>query len=137
MRPSVSPTYRKRDARVKGLMLNGVLAFSAYNVPLIKSGVRHDSVEPIADKWLKDKQVLLHTDSARAYKAKTWGVLHASVVHKKRQVWVGGGWVWEQPTYVKMTKVILPKQKRLTVKVGTQAVDRAWKFIKTHLESEQ
>ena len=48
-------------------MLNGVLAFSAYNVPLIKSGVRHDSVEPIADKWLKDKQVLLHTDSARAY----------------------------------------------------------------------
>ena len=66
-------------------MLNGVLAFSAYNVPLIKSGVRHDSVEPIADKWLKDKQVLLHTDSARAYKAKTRGALHASVVHKKRQ----------------------------------------------------
>ena len=78
-----------------------------------------------------------HTDSARAYNSKTRGILHASVVHKKRRVSVGGGWVWEQPTYVKMKKVILPNQKRLTVKVGTQVVDRAWKFIKSRLTLNQ
>ena len=78
-----------------------------------------------------------HTDSARAYNSKTRGILHASVVHKKRRVSVGGGWVWEQPTYVKLKKVILPNKKRLTVKVGTQVVDRAWKFIKSRLTLNQ
>ncbi|CAE7306756.1 unnamed protein product [Symbiodinium microadriaticum] len=58
------------------------------------------SVDDVPSYPLQDKQVLLHTDSARAYKAKTRGALHASVVHKKRQV-------------------ILPNQKRLTVKVGS------------------
>ncbi|CAE7239342.1 unnamed protein product [Symbiodinium sp. CCMP2592] len=81
--------------------------------------------KPIADKRLKDKQVLLHTDSARAYNSKTRGVLHASVVHKKRQVSVGGRWVWQQPTYVKLRKVLLPINKRLTVKIRTQIVDLA------------
>ena len=93
--------------------------------------------KPLADKWLKDKRVLLHTDSARAHNSKTRGVLHASVVHKKCRVWVGGRWVWEQLTYVKMKKVILPNQKHLTVKVGTQVVDRAWKFIKSRLTLNQ
>ena len=64
--------------------------------------------------------------------------LHASVVHKKRRVSVGGRWVWEQPTYVKLKKVILPNKKRLTVKVGTQVVDRMEiQSEPTHLESEQ
>ncbi|CAE7846346.1 unnamed protein product [Symbiodinium sp. KB8] len=83
------------------------------------------------------EHTLLHTDSARAYKSKTPGVLHASVVHKKRRVWVGGRWVWEPPTYVKIKKVILPNQKRLTVKVGTQVVDRAWRFVKSRLTLNQ
>ncbi|OLQ13443.1 hypothetical protein AK812_SmicGene2579 [Symbiodinium microadriaticum] len=43
------------------------------------------SVDDVPSYPLQDKQVLLHTDSARAYKAKTRGALHASVVHKKRQ----------------------------------------------------
>ncbi|OLP77238.1 hypothetical protein AK812_SmicGene42719 [Symbiodinium microadriaticum] len=62
----------------------------------------------------QDKQVLLHTDSACAYKAKTRGVLHASVVHGPQEAPGVGRW-----------------------KVGTQVVDRAWKFIKSRLTLNQ
>eukprot|EP00439_Symbiodinium_sp_Y106_P073603 s56_g13.t3 len=40
----------------------------------------------IAKTWLKGRNIILHTDSARSYKAKVAGVLHDSVVHQKKRV---------------------------------------------------
>ncbi|CAE7375364.1 unnamed protein product [Symbiodinium sp. CCMP2592] len=99
--------------------------------------IRKDEWRNIADKWLKDKQIILHTDSAKAYKQKVRGVHHGSVVHQKKRVKVGGVWTWQQPTYVKLKKITLPTGRKLTVKVGTQIVDRSWKFIKSRLRLNQ
>ena len=55
--------------------------------------IRKVEWQPIAEKWLKNKQVVLHTDSARSYKAKVPGVVHDNVVHQKKRVKVGGKYV--------------------------------------------
>ncbi|CAE7762192.1 unnamed protein product [Symbiodinium sp. CCMP2592] len=48
--------------------------------------IRKDEWRTIADKWLKDKQIILHTDSAKAYKQKVRGVHHGSVIHQKKRI---------------------------------------------------
>eukprot|EP00439_Symbiodinium_sp_Y106_P055259 s4255_g7.t1 len=78
--------------------------------------IRKDEWRTIADKWLKDKQIILDTDSAKAYKQKVRGVHHGSVVHQKKRIKVGGVWTWQQPTYVKLKKITLPTGRKLTVK---------------------
>ena len=86
--------------------------------------------KPIADKWLKDRHVILHTDSARSYKAKVPGVLHDSVVHQKNPAKVKGKWVWKLPNFAKLKTHKLPSGKTIRVKAGTQIIHRAWRFIK-------
>ena len=98
---------------------------------------RNTTGRKIADKWLKDEQVLLRSDSARACRIKTRGVLRNSVARKKKRVKVGGRSVWKRPTYVKIKTVVPPSQKRVTSKVGTQVLDRACKFIKSRLQLNQ
>ena len=47
--------------------------------------VRKVEWEPLAKKWLQNRQVILHTDSAKSYKTAVPGVLHdrvVRVVHK-------------------------------------------------------
>ena len=39
--------------------------------------------QPMAEKWLKDRRVILHSDSAKSYRLKVAGVLHDAVVHQK------------------------------------------------------
>ena len=46
--------------------------------------VRKVEWKPLTAKWLKDRQVILHTDSAKGYASKIPGVLHDRVVHKKK-----------------------------------------------------
>ena len=91
----------------------------------------------IANTWLKGRNIILHTDSARSYKAKVAGVLHDSVVHQKKRVWKGGKWIWQPPTFVRLARHTLPDGRRLTLKAGTQVVDRAWRFIKDRLKINQ
>ena len=91
----------------------------------------------IAKTWLKGRNIILHTDSARSYKAKVAGVLHDSVVHQKKRVWKGGKWIWQPPTFVRIAKHTLPDGRKLAVKAGTQVVDRAWRFIKDRLKINQ
>jgi hypothetical protein len=86
--------------------------------------------KPIADKWLKDRHVILHTDSARSYKAKVRGVLHDSVVHQKNPAKVKGKWVWRSPNFAKLKTHKLPSGKTIRLKAGTQIIHRAWRFIK-------
>ncbi|CAE7495796.1 unnamed protein product, partial [Symbiodinium sp. KB8] len=88
----------------------------------------------IANKWLDDKQIILHTDSAKASKQKVRGMHPGSIIHQKIRIKAGGVWTWQQPTYVKLKKIPLPTGRKLTVKVGTQIVDCSWKFIKSRCE---
>ena len=93
---------------------------------------------PLAKKWLQDKKVILHTDSAKSYKTRVPGVLHDKVVHGKKRVKVKGQWKWKAPTHVKLAKHKNPiTKKMMTVKSGTQVVDRAWKFLKDRLTINQ
>ena len=77
--------------------------------------------------------MILHTDSTRVP-----GVLHDKVVDGKKRVKVKGQWKWKAPTYVKLAKHKNPiTKKMMTVKSGTQVVDRAWKFLKDRLTINQ
>ena len=89
--------------------------------------------KPLAAKWLKDRQVILHTDSAKSYASKISGVLHDRVVHKKKRVKVNGKFKWVAPTYVKIPGT----KKTLRVKSGTQIVDRCWRYLKERLNINQ
>ena len=59
--------------------------------------VRKDDWVKIANAWLKDRSIILHTDSARSYRTKIRGVLHDAVIHQ-------GKWVWKSPTFVRLAK---------------------------------
>ena len=100
--------------------------------------VRKVEWKPLAAKWLKDRQVILHTDSAKSYASKISGVLHDRVVHKKKRVKVNGKFKWVAPTYVKIQKHKIPGTKKtLRVKSGTQIVDRCWRYLKERLNINQ
>lgn len=99
--------------------------------------IRKVDWQPIANRWLKGRNIILHTDSARSYKAKVPGVLHDSVVHQKKRVKVRGKFVWKSPNFVKLTTHKLPCGKKLRVKAGTQIIDRTWRFIKDRLRLNQ
>ena len=88
---------------------------------------------PLGKKWLANRSVIFHTDSAKAYKMKLPGVLHDSVVHQKKRVKKHGKWEWTKPNFVKMKVHKLPWGKTVKVKCGTQHIDRCWKFIKERL----
>ena len=88
---------------------------------------------PLGKKWLENRQVIFHTDSAKAYKLKLQGVVHDSVVHQKKRIKKQGKWVWTKPSFVKVKTHNLPGGKKVTVKCGTQHIDRCWKFIKERL----
>jgi hypothetical protein len=87
----------------------------------------------VANKYLKGKDVILHTDGARAYRLKVAGVIHDNVVHKKKRVLLRGKMRWVLPKYVKTFVHKLPGGKTLRVKGGTQIIDRCWKHIRAHI----
>ena len=89
--------------------------------------------KPIATKFLKNKQVVLHTDGAKAYKMAIPGVVHDNVVHQKKRVVNGNKVIWKPPNFVKVVQHTLPNGSKLHVKAGTQIVDRAWRHIRAHL----
>ena len=90
-------------------------------------------------KLLSGRKIILHTDSAKSYKLKLDGVLHDRVVHCKKQVKVNGKTRWVQPHYVRIVKHKLPgtKNKTITVKSGTQVIDRCWRFLKERVRVNQ
>ena len=47
---------------------------------------------PLANKWLKDKNIILHTDAAKSYKLKLSGIVHDQVIHCKKKMKVNGKW---------------------------------------------
>lgn len=89
--------------------------------------------KPIADRFLKNRRVVLHTDGARAYKMKIPGVIHDNVVHKKKKTLIKGKYVWVKPRYARVVKHPLLEGCELSVTVGTQVIDRAWRHIRSYL----
>ena len=89
---------------------------------------------PIANKHLKDRQVVLHTDGAKAYKLKVPGVIHDNVVHKKKKICVNGKQRWVRPHYTKSYTHVLPNGKKIRVKAGTQVIDRFWGHVRAYLK---
>ena len=86
--------------------------------------------KPVAKKFLEGRSVILHTDGAKAYKTKIPGVIHDNVVHKKKRIVVRGKAVWVKPHYTKTRTHKLPTGKTVTVKAGTQIIDRFWGHIR-------
>lgn len=89
---------------------------------------------PIANKSLKDRQVILHTDGAKAYKVSLPGVVHDNVVHKKKRVLINGKQTWVRPHYTKLFTHTLPNGKKIRVKAGTQIIDRFWGHVRAYLK---
>jgi hypothetical protein len=91
---------------------------------------------PLAEKHLKNKKVVLHTDSAKSYKLKVANMIHDNVVHCKKRINVGGKWKWTRPRYTKVFKHKMPGGKILKTKGGTQVIDRVWRVIKDNLKGQ-
>ena len=85
---------------------------------------RRKDWKSVAKKYLTDRNVILHTDGARAYKFKIPGVLHHHVTHKKKSVMFKGKATWVKPRNTKIYKHKLPCGKSFVVKSGTQVIDR-------------
>ena len=91
--------------------------------------VRKTEWRPEAQKWLQNRKVILHSDSAKSYRVRVPGVLHDRVVHCKKRAKVRGAWKWLSPRYVKLVEHKIPGTKqKIKVKAGTQVIDRCWRF---------
>ena len=83
--------------------------------------------QEIANKYVQDKgNIIIHTDSARAYKKVIPGTAHTAVVHQVKKV----QGVWVQPAFVRTETVDLPDGSKLRVKAGTQLIDGVWRIIR-------
>ena len=90
--------------------------------------------QPLSEKWLAGRKLIVHTDSAKAYKRKIRGCLHDAVVHKKRRVHMNGVWKWLKPVYTKVVKHKLPDtRKTIKVQAGTQYIDGFWRILKANV----
>ena len=100
--------------------------------------VRKVEWRPLAQCWLQDRKVILHTDSAKSYRLRLPGVLHDRVVHCKKRIKVRGAWRWMAPRYTKIVTHKVPNSKKtLRVKSGTQIIDRCWRFLKDRVTVNQ
>ena len=87
---------------------------------------------PIKEHYLANKNLVLHTDSARAYKAPITGVVHTRVVHQVKKV----NGVWLPPTFSRDVKIRCPlTSKKVKVRSGTQTIDGFWTHLRGALRS--
>jgi len=102
------------------------------------SAIRKAEWESLASKHLKDRQVILHTDAAKSYKAKVLGMLHDKVIHGKKRVKVRGKFKWQAPAYVRLVKHTCPKTgKTVVVKPGNYPDCRSGMGISERARSDQ
>ncbi|CAK0821891.1 unnamed protein product, partial [Prorocentrum cordatum] len=108
--------------------------------------IRENDWEKFAQKHLQNRNVILHTGGARAYKLKEVpGMIHDGVAHMKKKlksrkmkpVKRNGKFAWILPKYAKEPKHNIPGTKR-TLKCrgggGTQVVDRFWQLLRSYLK---
>lgn len=95
--------------------------------------IRKRDWAPIAKRKLQDRQVVLHTDGARAYKIKVPGVIHYNLVHQKRRATHGAKVFWQNPNFTKVVEHALPDGRTLHNQARTQVLDRFWAHLRSHL----
>ncbi|CAK0885048.1 unnamed protein product [Prorocentrum cordatum] len=88
---------------------------------------------PLANRYLKGRRIILHTDRAKSYAMRVEGVLHDSVRHCKKRVKKNGKWVWVKPCYARLATHKLPCGRKLRTKAGSQVIDSVWKYIRSTL----
>ncbi|CAK0831513.1 unnamed protein product, partial [Prorocentrum cordatum] len=88
---------------------------------------------PLANRYLKGRRIILHTDRAKSYAMRVEGVLHDSVRHCKKRAKKNGKWVWMKPCYARLATHKLPCGRKLRTKAGSQVIDSAWKYIRSTL----
>ena len=95
--------------------------------------------QPIANRYLKNRKVILHTDGAKSYRLKTTpvrGIVHDWVVHKKKKIKCSDGKTrWAKPKYVTLVEHRMPDGKVVRAIGGTQIIDRTWSYIRKHIGS--
>jgi len=85
---------------------------------------------PVGNKYLKGRNIVLHTDGAKAYKAPIEGVRHTVVVHKKK--FVNGKWI--SPKFVKEVIADLSGKETMLL-AGTQFIDGWWRILRAQLKT--
>ena len=96
--------------------------------------IRKIEWQALGNTLLKGRNMVLHTDSAKSYKAYIDGVIHDRVVHCKKRVKVNGRFKWINPKYVGIVEHKIPgTQKIWKSKSGTQVIDRVWRFLKDRI----
>ena len=91
---------------------------------------------PIANRYLKGKRVIFHSDGAKSYRLKTTpvdGIAHDWVVHKKKKVTIKGKTFWMKPKYVSLVEHRMADGTVVRAKGGTQIIDRTWSFLRKHI----
>ena len=84
---------------------------------------------PIGMKYLAHRNIILHTDSAKAYGLELPGVTRTAVVHQVKKV--RGRWL--RPHYTRAETLTLPNGDEVDVLAGTQYVDGLWRRLRTSI----
>ena len=100
--------------------------------------IPEDEWRSIGQRFLAGRKIVMHTDSARAYRnCRLKNVVKDHVVHKKRRVVNSKGKAtWLSPIYAKDVKHVIDG-KRVARKAGTQVIDRAWRSLKSNISKNQ
>ena len=88
---------------------------------------------PFSKTHLANRRAILHTDGARAYKWTVPGLMHDNVVHMKKMVTIKGKRTWRNPFYSKNFTHTLPDGSSITVRGGSQVIDRFWRTLRSAL----
>jgi hypothetical protein len=96
--------------------------------------------KPFAERHLKNRSVILHTDGAKAYTLKVEGMLHDHVVHKVQRLKKDGQFVktpqgkniWLRPRFAKEFAHKLASGRIVKVMGGTQIIDRFWRHLRAY-----
>lgn len=92
--------------------------------------------KPIADKFVKLRKILLHSDGARAYRfTKIPGVVTDSVKHKRPRPIYTALWRHVLPkdqmkAHTSLAKLAASEKETVWVKKGTQLIDNVWRQLK-------
>ena len=82
--------------------------------------------QKIAEDHFVGSRVVIHTDSARAYRAPVAGCLQTLVVHQLKKV----DGVWQLPKWSTCKRLDLPGGGSLRVRTGTQTIDGFWSHLR-------
>eukprot|EP00971_Amphidinium_carterae_P350891 6491793-Amphidinium_carterae.1 len=93
--------------------------------------VRLDDWIPLTDCFAPGDPIIMHTDSAKAYKKELPDIAHTAVVHQLKKI----SKVWVKPIFSKPTREKLSNGRVMHVRTGTQTIDGFWPKFWAHLRT--